>query len=241
MAQNTIRKLTSEPTVFLVIGLSLVLIVTLFNDELGTQIFKIYGAILLLDFIIFTLFQDSDVRSISGNSAQALLYAGIALVGMFVLYQFVQFMFRQSILPIEATQAQLTQSMFSTIYQSFAKFGTVDIDFSKFTIVKYYLFGFLVAIQETRLIARLYGALARLANTSISNFGSYKTWSLLMIVSGLFTLFHLKVRGVNNNIDLAMTFLFAIVSLYLVGRFREIESANYLHISWNTLALILGR
>lgn len=239
MAQDTIRKLTSEPAIFLLIFISLLLIKLTFEKDLGTEIITIYGTMLVGDYILWAF--GSDVKSYSGNSASALLYAGIAFGGLFILYSIVQFMFRQSILPVTATEQQLSQSIFQTVFQSFAKFSYQDIDFSKVPIVKFYLFGFLVAIQETRIIGRIYGAIARLSNVNISDFGNIKNWSIIILVSILFMFFHLKVRGVNNNIDLAMTFLFALVSLYLVGKFRELESANYLHVGWNSFALFLGR
>ena len=241
MATDVIRKLTSEPAVFFLISLSLVLIVTLFNEELGTQIFKIYGALLILDLIIHLLFPNIEVKSVSGNTATALLYAGIAFAGLYILYGVVQFMFRQSVLPVTATEQQLAQSVFQTVFQSFSTFSSQMVDFSKLTVVKYYLFGFLIPIQETRAIGRIYGAVAQIANVQIGNFRNIKNWSIIILVSILFMYFHLKVRGVNNNIDLAMTFLFALVSLFIIGKFREVESANYLHIGWNSFALFLGR
>lgn len=241
MVENQIRKLTSEPSIFLLIFISLLLIKLTFEKDLGTEIISIYGLMFAGDLALFLLFKESDVRSISGDTAQALLYAGIALVMLFALFQVVNIVFRQSILPIQATQQQLSQNVFQTVFQSFKFSSGGDIDFSKLTSIKYYLFGFLIPIIETRVIARAYGALASLTNINISDFKSSKTWALIILIASLFMYFHLKVRGLNNNIDLAITFLFAVVSLYLVGKFKEIESANYLHIGWNTLGLALGR
>ena len=52
--------------------------------------------------------------------------------------------------------------------------------------------------------------------------------------------FHLKVRGLNNNVDLAMTFVFGFISLILVGITKEMESANQFHVATNLLALRYG-
>lgn len=195
------------------------------------------------DFILW-YFQNegigSNIEGQSGNTAQALLYAGISLVVMFVLYQGVIYIFRQSVIQIQSTETQLTQSIFQTIFQSMKKFGTQEVDFSKFNYFNYYVFGFLIPIIETRVIGRIYGFVAKITNININNF-NIKNWALIVFVSLLFMYFHLKVRGVNNNVDLAVTFLFAVVSLFLVGKFRELESANYLHIGWNSFALFLGK
>ena len=239
MTQNQLQRLTSEPAVFLLIFISLLLIKLTTNKELGTELVSVYGLMLIGDFLLFSF--GSDIESQSGNTAQALLYAGISLVVLFVMFQVVIYIFRQSVLPIPATEQQLTQSVFQTVFQSMKKFGTQEIDLSRFAFFNFYVFGFLVAIQETRVIGRIYGFLARLVNININNFRSVKTWALIILVSLLFMFFHLKVRGVNNNIDLAITFIFASVQLWLIGKFRELESANYMHIGWNSLALFLGR
>ena len=82
--------------------------------------------------------------------------------------------------------------------------------------------------------------MAGITGIDISRF-TLKNWALIGIIAGLFMFFHLKVRGINNNVDLMMTFVFAVVSLYLVARSREMESANYLHILWNSMAVLFGK
>ena len=64
--------------------------------------------------------------------------------------------------------------------------------------------------------------------------------AIITIVATAFTYFHLKVRGINNNVDLAMTFLFAYLSLTLVIITKEPESANEFHVGTNLLALRYG-
>ena len=236
---DEIKRLTSEPAVFLLIFLSLLLIKLLTPKELGTEIISVYGLMLLGDFLLFSF--GSDIRSQSGNTAQSLLYAGISLVVLFGLYQGVIYTLRQSILPISATQAQLTQSVFQTIFHSMTRFQAQEIDLSQFLSFNVYLFGTLIPIMETRVIGRIYGFVAKLTSINVSDFRSFRNWFLIIAVSILFMWFHLKVRGINNNIDLAITFLFAVVSLFLVGKFRELESANYTHIGWNTFSLFLGK
>lgn len=192
------------------------------------------------DFILWSINQN-DIRSVSGNSGEALLWAGVSLVVLFVLYQLVNTLFRQSVLPLSATEQQLSQSVFQTVYQSITKFSGTEIDFSQLKYVKYYLFGVIIPLVETRVIGRIYGAIGNLTNINISDLRSPRTWSLIAIVASLAMWFHLKVRGINNNIDLVMTMLFFGISLVLIGKFRELESANELHIGWNLGALLLGK
>ena len=101
------RKLISEPSVFLLIFISLLLIKLTFPKDLGNEIITIYGTMLFGGYILWSF--GSDVRNQSGNTAQALLYALIALGILFAGYQFTQFLFKQSVFPLQATEQQVTQ------------------------------------------------------------------------------------------------------------------------------------
>ena len=240
MAENQIRKLTSEPAVFLLIFTSLLLFRLTFNKELANDIITIFGFMLIGDFILFQLGQN-DIRSVSGNTGQSIINATIALGVLFGLYQVVNFTLRQSVLPLDATSTQLQQTVFQTVYQSLVQFSGQVVDLSVLKPIKYYLFGFIIPLVETRVLGRIYGTVGNLTNINIGNSKSAKTWALRVLIALLFMWFHLQVRGVNNNIDLVMTFLFGLITSYLVGKFRELESANWLHVMWNTLALALGK
>lgn len=240
---DLIKKITSEPAIILIILTSLTLFKTTFEQEVGTEIITIYLTMVVLDGFLY-LFDylgiiRSDVGAISGNSTRSLLYAGGAIIGFALLYNLVNTLFRQSVLPISASEVELQQSVFQSAFGALVKFSSVD--FSQITAIKYYLFGVLIPLIETRVISRLYGALAWMTNISITNLRNPRTHGLIIIISTLFMFFHLKVRGVNNNIDLVMTFLFAYISLILVSIFKEMEAANEFHVGTNMLALAYGR
>lgn len=243
MAEDSIKKLTSEPAVFLFLFTSLLLVKLLTPTALGTEIITIYGYMLLGAFALWYFGREigSEVRSVPGNTFQSLTTAGVAIIILFMVYQVLIYFFRQSTLPFSATEAQLSQTVFQTVFQSFTKFGSYDIDFTKSPFGNVFLFAVVIPLTETITIARMYGVGAKLTNINIGDFRSTKTWALIGMIASLFMYFHLKVRGVNNNLDLAITFLFAVITLVIVGRNKDIEAANYTHMGWNGLAVILGR
>lgn len=239
---NTLERLTSEISVILLISISLILFATTFEETIGTKIANIYYGMLI--FVGFTYFArkqgiiTSNINPISGNSGKSLLWAGGALIAFTALYSFVNALFRQSVLPVQATQAELSQSVFQSAFGGLVKLSAVD--FSQLTPVKYYLFGFNIPLIETlTLVAGLIWLVWAFNLTwDIRN---PRIYALITILSGLFMFFHLKVRGVNNNLDLAMTFVFAFISLVIVVILKEAEAANEFHVGTNVLALIYGR
>ena len=233
MAENQFQKLTSEPAVFLLLLISLLLLQFILPRDVASQIANIYGLMFIGDYVLWSL--GSDIKPQSGNSAKSLLHAGIAFAVLFMLYGFVQTSV-QSVLPTANEQVSLLQ----TIKQSIITFNAEEIDIRQYKFGQFFLYAIFIGFLETRFIGRLYGNSAKIFNINISDLKSAKNWALVLIVSLIFMYFHLKVRGYNNNIGLAMTLLFMIVSLILIGRAKEMESANYLHIFWNGVAVAYG-
>ncbi len=239
---NTLERITSEPAVILIILTSLIFFKTTFEKEVGTEIVSIYQVMITLVIVMFFLKKEgiitSEIRQIQGNSGESLLYAGGALIGFSALYSLVNTLFRQSILPIQATAQQLNQSVFQSVFSGLVKFSSVD--FSQLTPIKYYLFGFVIPITETLTIIGLMVFLTWIFNESLS-IKNPRLHAIIILISSLFMFFHLKVRGINNNIDLVMTFLFAYLSLLMAAYLKESEAPNEFHIGTNLLALIYGR
>jgi len=142
-------------------------------------------------------------------------------------------------LPVSATEAQLAQSAFQSMFGGLVK--QAGIDFSQLTQVQLFLFGVLIPLIETLVIVRLYDFFAWVGSINISDLKDPKNHALIFTISYLFMFFHLKVRGVNNNVDLAMTFLFAYISLILVAKLKEFEAANEFHVGTNLVAILYGR
>ena len=237
-----VERLTSEISVILLLSISLVLFKTTFETAIGTEIATIYYGMLI--FVGFTYFArnqgiiTTEYKPISGNSGKSLLWAGGAIIAFTALYSIMNTLFRQSVLPVTATNEQLSQSVFQSAFSGLVKFSAVD--FSTLTPVKYYLFGFTIPLVETLTLGALFAWLIWVLNLSW-DIKSPRVHALIIILSVLFMYFHLKVRGINNNLDLAMTLIFAYLSLVIIVILKESESANEFHVGTNTLALFYGR
>lgn len=240
---DTLKRITSEPAVIIFIVASLILFKTTFEKEIGTEIVSIYLTMSVLNVLMYVLKTNgtihSEIKQISGNSGQSLLYAGGALVGFTALYSLVNSLLRQSVLPIAVTQQELSQNAFQSTFGGLVKFSSVD--FSQLTPIKYYLFGGLIPLTETITLISLLVFATWIFHVSINDLSNPKLHSIIFMLSVLFMFFHLKVRGVNNNIDLVMTFLFAYISLLLAAYLKEMEAANEFHIGTNAMALAYGR
>jgi membrane protease YdiL (CAAX protease family) len=63
------------------------------------------------------------------------------------------------------------------------------------------------------------------------------TWVLMALVSALFALFHISAKNLENS-SLIVTFIFGMISMYLVIRNRELKQAVIFHIISNTVATL---
>src|SRR3990167_3326297 len=236
---DIIKRITSEPSLIIIILASLILFKTTFEKEAGTEIISVYlpMAELLLAMWVFKKLVPitTPIKQVSGNSGSALLWAGGSIAGFTVLYSLVNSIFRTSQL---ATQAALDQSAYQSFFSALVKFSAVD--FSQITFVKYYLFGFLIPIIETITIINLFIFIGWLFNESITDIKNPRVYAIISVIATAFMYFHLKVRGINNNIDLAMTFLFGFITLVIAAKTMEFEAANEFHIGTNILALRYG-
>src|SRR3990167_7235742 len=130
---DQIRRLTSEISLLIFISLSFAIFKLTFEKNVGTELISTYTGFLFIAWGVFSAYKlglfDSQVKQISGNSAQSLLYAGGA-IGLFAIaYSGVNFVFRQSVLPFTATEAQLSQTVFQSIFGGMVQ--QAGIDFSQ--------------------------------------------------------------------------------------------------------------
>lgn len=70
------------------------------------------------------------------------------------------------------------------------------------------------------------------------NLKNVKTWILIFTLSLIFMFFHLTAKSIENIEVLTIVFYMAIISLVLIIWDESYESAIYLHIIANTLAII---
>ena len=117
--------------------------------------------------------------------------------------------------------------------------------FAKSAFLTILTFGVVIASIETRFLGNLYESLANVFKVNLDSgtaFGIFptdkKVIALTVIISALFVAYHFNAKGVTNNVALLITFLFAFVSLEMIRRTKEMESATYLHVFNNLLFIV---
>lgn len=235
---DTLKKVLSEPFLIVFLLLTGLLMVTNFEEELGLRLTKIYIWMFTGYIGLYLLHQTgtlrTEIESVPNNSGQSLLFAGIAIVVFLGLFGLVG-QITKSVLPV--TDEQLSRTFFQTIFQA----TSTIVDFNKSFYVSLFLFTLWIPLIENAMLIRLYGAIASTTNIRIGDNSDIRNWSLRALLGMAFMFFHLRVFGVNNNIHLIITLFFGMTMLYLVGRFKDMESANYMHIGWNSFAYLFGR
>lgn len=223
----------SEGTITIVLGFILTFLLINFNVQLG----QIFGFIALFDFItiiIITKFQNRNLRLPSEHDDRRIndLIVGTIGYGLFVVISTIA-------VPLLTVTKEPFQSVFSTLASSTPVLAGSDI----LTLIGW---GIIIPIVETRFFfGRMYEFFLNSFNASDMTYNR-KNVLIILLVSFIFTLFHLQSRSVAtaasggtvvfDTVALVLTFIFGVVSLILVNQTRELASAIYLHIITNTIA-----
>ena len=135
---------------------------------------------------------------------------------------------------------------FLGVTQSFVNFfGATTPPLQSSVTVTFVTWAFLIPAVETpfffgRLLERTLDfvtsrlGMAASKKFDVTNFG---TWWAILIVSGLFMLFHLAAKGISNTDLLIVTFVFGIVSCWVSLYFRQLRENVIMHATVNTLSV----
>lgn len=224
---NIVKAFLEEPLDYVFEGLVLAFLWQTFSIELA----GVYFILLAVDaFIWFSLKPKLNFNSVSGNSGQALITAFIAFAVFIAL----------SVVTVKAVQAA-AQLNFADLLARLgnATFGaTVKPLLSSSPIAIFLIGAVIIPKRETKtLIARLMEFLSIVFKVPLE-LKSPQTWVLWAVVSAVGVIFHFQVKGVTDNIALALTFVFWMVSCWLIVKTRESESAVYLHMINNGWTLL---
>jgi len=218
-----------DTTIMKFMILVLVFLVLNFNKDMGL----VYSLMILADFMYWFLDlkvgnkkTDLPFERVTDNRLQALLEAVIAYVGFLAISTAVYGIFGsggnlQSVITLLATATPILK-------------GSIVL-----TVIGW---GILIPIVETDwFFGRLTEGLSNEAKDQgtkipLDRF-SAGTWILMALVSALFALFHISAKNLDNS-SLIVTFIFGMVSMFLIIRHRELKSAVMLHIISNTVATL---
>ena len=226
-----IKKLTSEPTIYVFTGLFILLMILTSSEQFSTRLASVYGFMILIDIIIAqSIMPRLNINPVGGNTFSSILWAAGAILLLSLIYNGLNVVAR----------ASADGSAFSRNFASIkAQAALFSIEFEKIPFLSFLLFGVVIPIIETRLLARIFDFLTQTFQIAYTKFSS-SLISVMIFCASIFTYFHFKVRGLNNNVDLLLTFIFAIITCIMFVKFKEAESATEFHIGWNSLAILKG-
>jgi len=214
-----VRAFLEEPHTYFLLGIVLAFLWQTFSVELAGVYF-----ILLVSggFAWANLKTKLNFNSVSGNTPNAILLAVVAFIA-FIAISFLAINVLQSAAELEGQSLQ--ERIGATVI------GAAQDPILKESKLAVFLIGaLLIPIIETKvLIARLMEVLARIFHVSL-NLGDFKTWVLFAVVAGVGVVFHFQAKGITDGIALMLTFIFWMISSWLIVKTRESESAVYLHI-----------
>lgn len=227
------RGVIAESTVFNYLLLFLLFIYLAFDRDLA----NIYMLMIFADFVWWwtDLFignrkVEFPIERTSTNRQQAIIEAVIAVAALLLLTQIIFTLFAKT-------------KNFANAQSIILLYASATPILKGSTILTVFGWGILAPIVETRFFfGRVFEGLAFTYESTtgerinLKKF-TFQTILLMAFVAGLFTLFHITAKKL-EDIPLLITFIFGMVSLYLVVRDQELKSATLFHIFINTIAVL---
>lgn len=222
-----LRKIYGEPYVYVGL-LSVVIFLWITFDPV---LAGIYFGMIVADFFIWQAFKPKiNFNSVSHNSFSALIFALVAFGIVGVLSIGVTFFFNNVHLFGVNAVGGFTQFLANNML------GASVNPLKDNPIMIFIIWGILIPIIETRLVARMLEFFANVTSTSLS-LKDFRAWVVFFVIAGAATWFHLSAKGLTNNTALVVTFIFFLVTCAMIAYFKEMESAVYLHIVNNSAAV----
>jgi len=202
-----------------------------FSERLG----QIYVVLLIVDYWWYSRSRGTTIRfeQSSTGRIQSFMIAGIASAVFLFLTSLALKVFSPETLSIAETT---TQSLFHLLSTATPVLSGSAI----FTILGW---GFVVAVIETSLFfGRFYQGAANYYSKQFGekiNIFKFSKGAVLiwLVIASIFTLFHMQAKGI-KSILLLITFLFAMIQLYLVHKYKHLREAIFMHIIINTLSVL---
>lgn len=224
-----ITKILTKPFYYFFFGL-LIAFFFLSFDKNFANIFTMFLAVSGFAYLFSKTgknFLKYDINTASGNTAKAFTH-GLLALAIFLAVSF----FTVKIL--QPTGFLGLQSVLDRIAQT-SLGATPILSGNQFVILL--VGGLLIPIIETELFfITLPQVLASVFSVPLS-IGSPSTWVLMLVVSGIFTFYHIEAKAITDNVAWALTFMFGVFQSWLVLKFREGESAIWMHVQNNFLGI----
>jgi hypothetical protein len=214
---------------YIILNVGILFLLINFNLELGI----IYLGMALIDWFSYYLafkenvFKLYPMENNKSNRLVNIAYGIGAYVGFIFLTNFIVSHF--ATMPIESPFKAISSLIIGTFSATPILYGS--------PYLKLFVWGVLIPYVETSFFFRT------LTQWGIhfSNASTIKFVNKLMIsvfFGGIFTVFHIVAKGISNNTQLLVTFIFGVVSVLLILHFKEKIQAIVLHITTNSIAML---
>lgn len=221
-------RIFSEKNIYIWFLVFLAFAYFVYNKDLAL----IYIAFIFIDKFIKDTYPSRirvDLNTSPGNTFQAIMWGLIAFFAFMLITTFLA-TFLQAALNFAPEEG------FSAVWQQVIRHSASSSKpiFEGNPYFIFVVFGIIIAVTETKtLIARLFDYISDMFNVSLNklSLGMVAIW---VLITGIFVLFHIQAKGLTDNVGLLATAIFSIISLYLIYKFKEAESATYFHIFWNS-------
>lgn len=97
--------------------------------------------------------------------------------------------------------------------------------------------GLLIPVTETIFFSRAFEGFLDIFNVR-PDIRNAKVWAAILLTSALFSLFHLSAKGVVNNPALIMTFIFGMITWFIVVVRKQLLEGLLFHVIANSVAII---
>lgn len=205
-----------------------------FNQELGVIYSVMTAWWLIFDYLALDkhLFNPLPVEKNKNDRYMSLVVAGGAYVAFTIITFYVYSYFvgipdGQNMFEFVAKQMATTFSATPILYGS--------------KYLRLIVWGILIPVVETSFF---FGTLpqwgAKYMNKPLPDYiWSISAFTVAAFYAALFTIFHAVAKGIGNNKDLIITFIFGFVSMMLVIYFKEKVQAIFLHVINNTYSTLV--
>lgn len=215
------------------IALALTFLTISFRERIG----NVYIGLVVIDSLLlfFMVKRKIFLNSISGNTLKSIAIGFFGYAILFVVYYFSSFILQGF---TDITAGQPLGQAFTQMISLMKTQSALVFETSK--LLEIFAIGILIPIVETKVFfGSMFDFLSQSTKTQINNLKNARLWILMLVLSGLFTWFHVAVRG-QSNVGWFITFAFGMISCIMVVKTREVESATYFHIINNLIIKLKG-
>jgi hypothetical protein len=217
-----------ERTILAIVGTTLIFLWLNFNAELGS----VYLGMIILSYVLFN--SDKIVSIYTEKPGSDWFFAFILAVAAYAFFVMTSGLVIGLITPSYAVKGE---DVFSMVARTMAT--TTPVLAGSFILTFISWVGIAAVVETDFFFGKLLEFIHDLFGVNVEfNLAQLKSWLIIISLSFVFAFFHMSVKGVSNNQSLLLTFLFAVLSMWIVLRTKETKAAIMFHMISNGVAVL---